>query len=171
MARHRLRLKKLINWSVQGPIVTRLLSHFAAYNAATLLLLIILQAVRTSVNAISGVQPAGPEPTLWQQAAPVTICMVLMLPFMVWDLMRLTNRVAGPLYRFEAIMAEYVKTGVLRTATLRQGDLLMDFETRFNEFAEAMHQRHPESRPAEPSSSQPAAANADESTIPFRQSV
>ena len=168
----RIRLKKMINWSVQGPIVNRLLLHVLAYNAATLCLLMLVYGVRTSLAAITE-QPTMTSPlTFWQQAAPVMVCMLIMVPYMVWDLMKLTNRIAGPLHRFESLLKDFIKSGTLNPANLRDGDLLTDFQAQFNEFAAALHAMHPNTKPGPISEQKPVAVVSDaQNSIPFRQSV
>jgi hypothetical protein len=146
MAR-RIRFQKLVSWSVQGPIVSRLLLHFLAYNAATLFLLSTVWAAHSTLASLSDTPAVAAPLTFWRQAAPVIICMTLMTPFMIWDLMALTNRIAGPLWRFEQLMGDFVRSGTLRRAKLRNGDLLTDFQKQFNEFAEALHALYPETRP------------------------
>lgn len=151
------RLKKLNNWTVQGPIVIRLMVHFLAYNTATLFLLLVVYGVKSSLSVITD-SPVSAQPvTFWQQASPVVICMLVMMPFMVWDLMILTNRIAGPLYRFESLLKEFGKSGKLKLAVLRQGDLITDYQNQFNEFVAAMHVMYPELRPETAS---PAARSA-----------
>lgn len=142
------RWKKLVNLSIQGPIILRLLMHFLAYNAATLCLLLVVYSVKRSVSAIAD-HPDNTAPmTLWQQAAPVVFCMLVMMPFMVWDLIQFTNRIAGPLYRFETLLNDFSRTGKLKAATLRRDDLLTDYQRRFNDFVAAIHVRCPETQPA-----------------------
>lgn len=176
MSKH-LRLKKLINWTVQGPIVTRLMVHFLAYNTATLFLLLVVYGVKSSLAVIAD-SPASSEPvTFWQQASPVVICMLVMMPFMVWDLMQLTNRIAGPLYRFESLLKEFAKTGKLKPAVLRQGDLLTDYQNQFNEFVASMHMMYPELRPgtatptADAASKNDALTNDASETVAYRKTV
>ena len=82
-----------------------------------------------------------------RDAGPVLFCMAIMTPFMVWDLIVLTNRIAGPLYRFEALMKDFVKSGTLKQANLRDGDLLTGFQKQYNEFVEALHALYPETIP------------------------
>jgi|GEM_PF-960363 len=142
----RARKKKMINWSVQGPIISRLLLHFFAYNVATLFLLAAFWGARAAISSMSESPDARAPLTLWQQAAPVVIAMVVMTPFMVWDLMRFTNRIAGPLYRFECLMKDFVKSGTLQEAAIREGDLLTDFQKQFNEFAQALNALHPDTK-------------------------
>jgi hypothetical protein len=171
MAKH-LRLKKLINWTVQGPIVIRLMIHFMAYNTATLLLLLVVYGVKSSLAVIADSPVSADPATFWQQASPVVICMLVMMPFMVWDLMKLTNRIAGPLCRFESLLKEFGKTGKLKLAVLRQGDLLTDYQTQFNEFVAAMHAKYPELRPgnASPAPESPLQDGSNEA-VAFRKTV
>jgi hypothetical protein len=142
----RARKKKMINWSVQGPIISRLLLHFFAYNVATLFLLAAFWGARAALSSLSESPDARAPLTLWQQSAPVVIAMIVMTPFMVWDLMRLTNRIAGPLFRFECLLKDFVKTGTLQEAAIREGDLLTDFQKQFNEFTQALHALHPDTK-------------------------
>jgi len=157
MAR-RIRFKKLVSWSVQGPIVLRLLLHFLAYNAATLFLLSTVWAARSAIASLSDTPAVATPLTFWQQAASVIICMTLMTPFMIWDLMALTNRIAGPLWRFEQLLGDFVKSGTLKRAVLCNGDLLTDFQKQFNEFAEALHALYPETKPESGASEKPESA-------------
>ena len=171
MSKH-LRLKKLINWTVQGPIVTRLMVHFLAYNTATLFLLLVVYGVKSSLDVISDSPSRMESATFWQQASPVVICVLVMMPFMVWDLMQLTNRIAGPLYRFESLLKDFAKTGKLKAAVLRDGDLLTNYQIQFNEFVAAMHVRYPELRPAtQPAKADSVSKNETEETVAFRKTV
>ena len=154
----RFRLKKLINWTIQGPIVIRLLMHVMSYNVATLFLLLVVYGIKGSLAAIAE-QPASVEPlTFWQQAAPIIICMCVMMPFMAWDLAKLTNRIAGPMFRFESILRDFSKSGTICSATIRKGDLLTDYQKQFNEFVESLHALYPQTIPV---SKTPAAAQPD----------
>lgn len=143
----RFRLKKMINWTIQGPIVMRLIVHFMAYNVATVFLLLAIYGIKSSLAAIND-DPASVEPmTFGQQIAPVVISMCLLMPFMIWDLMKLTNRIAGPLFRFERILKDFERSGTIRPATLRDGDLLTDYQKQFNCFVESLHALYPELQP------------------------
>ncbi|MCA9062654.1 MAG: hypothetical protein KDA96_06330 [Planctomycetaceae bacterium] len=156
----RLRLKKIVNWKVQGPFIWRLVLHFFAYNAAVLGLLLAAWGIQTAVAAVTDSPVVPHVPTLWERIAPLAIAMAVMTPFMIWDLMRITNRVAGPLYRFECLLNEFVESGRISHARLREGDLPTDFQKKFNEFVEAMHGLYPETvpekQPAAKSESRPA---------------
>lgn len=70
-----------------------------------------------------------------------------MTPFLIWDLIKLTNRIAGPLFRFETLLNDFGKTGKLNAAKLREGDLLTDYQQRFNAFVVVLHAQYPETQP------------------------
>ncbi|MBL8815600.1 MAG: hypothetical protein JNL58_06195 [Planctomyces sp.] len=141
------RKQQLISRKIQIPIVVRVVVHLFAYNAAVLCLLVIAWGVRNSWAMLSDhVQPAGPT-TFQDHAIPVLFCMLAMTPVMVWDLIRLTNRVAGPIHRFETLLDRFIATGKLDQAKLRDDDLLMEFQDKFNEFTEALHALYPETCP------------------------
>ena len=160
----RLRLKKLINWTVQGPIVRRLMVHFFAYNFAVVFLLLVVYGVKGALASISDAPAITAPVTFWQQASPVVICMLVMMPFMIWDLMKLTNRIAGPLFRFECLLKEFNQTGKLKPAVLRDGDLLTDYQAQFNKFVQLIHEAYPETQPA-PATSAPAPATESATSV------
>lgn len=143
-----LRFKKLINWTVQGPIVLRIVAHMATYNIALFALLLMAWGMRSLMGTL-GSEPVTNEYffVFRRDAAPVLFCMAIMTPFMIWDLISLTNRIAGPLYRFESLMKDFVKSGTLKQANLRDGDLLTGFQKQYNEFVEALHALYPETIP------------------------
>lgn len=141
------RQKQLINRKVQVAIVVRVLVHLVAYNAAVMSVLIVAWGLQNSVNVLKeGQEPLGAA-AFREQIWMVIAAMAVMLPVMTWDLIRLTNKVAGPLHRFQSILDEFVRSGKLQKASLRERDLLTEFQGKFNEFAEALHALHPETNP------------------------
>lgn len=142
------RFKKLVNWTVQGPIVLRIVAHMVTYNVALFSLLLMAWGMRSLMGSLGGEPVTTDDFVFRRDAGPVLFCMAIMTPFMVWDLISLTNRIAGPLYRFEALMKDFVKSGTLQQANLREKDLLTGFQKQFNEFVEALHALHPETIPA-----------------------
>jgi len=86
---------------------------------------------------------------------------------MIWDLIKLTNRIGGPLFRFETLLDDFGKTEKLNAAVLREGDLLTDYQQRFNAFVAVLHARYPETQPA----SVAPAAEPVNATVAFRKSV
>lgn len=61
---------------------------------------------------------------------------LLLLPIVIYEMIRQTHRVAGPLVRFSGAMQDMMNGKVIKPVKLREGDMLTDFEKIFNEFAE-----------------------------------
>ncbi|MCA9036256.1 MAG: hypothetical protein KDA91_14065 [Planctomycetaceae bacterium] len=142
-----LRKKKMVNRLIQGTMIARLGIHIFAYNIAILALIVITYAIQMSTAVVTDQAGDAEIFTLKSQLLTVGGAMLFMMPFIVFDLLCLSNRVAGPLYRFETILADFVKSGSLTRARIREGDLLVDFEKQFNEFVEAVHALYPETIP------------------------
>jgi hypothetical protein len=129
-----LRSKKLINMTVQGPILLRVIGHMFTYNIALFALLLMAWGM-CSVTGFLTEEPVTSESFVFKRD-------------LISVLISLTNRIAGPLYRFEALMKDFVRSGTLDRANLRESDLLKGFQTQFNEFVEALHALYPETIPA-----------------------
>ena len=138
------RKKKLINKQIQGTIILRLTTYIVAYNLAILALIVVSYAFQASAAVITDTVVPNRGFSLRSQLITVGGCMLFMLPFMVYDLLKFSNRVAGPLYRYQQILADFVKSGAIVKAKTRDQDLLTDFEKQFNEFVEAVNTLYPE---------------------------
>ena len=67
---------------------------------------------------------------------PITVTALLLLPVVIYEMVRQTHRIAGPLVRFSNAMQEMQDGKVIQPVKLREGDMLTDFESLFNEFVE-----------------------------------
>ena len=70
---------------------------------------------------------------------PITVAAGLLLPVVIYELIRQTHRIAGPLVRFSHAMNDMMAGKTIQPVKLREGDMLTDFEKLFNEFV-AFHQ-------------------------------
>jgi hypothetical protein len=72
---------------------------------------------------------------------------LLMLPFVIYDMMRLSNRFAGPMYRLHRSMEQLASGAAVETIRFREGDFWQEFADTFNKLAakvESERQHHPE---------------------------
>lgn len=155
------RRRLMVNWSIQGPLILRLLTHLVTQWAAMATLIMICWIYQGKA-----VTPdAGPTSNFWYRFLPLAASAVALLPYTILDLLRISHRIAGPLYRFEMIMKEFEESGTLPPADIRENDLLRDYCARFNTFVDAVHQRYPDSCPeANASESQPESSERDPSS-------
>ena len=88
---------------------------------------------------------------------PITLAATLLVPIVIYELIRQTHRIAGPLIRFSNALKDMMAGKTITPVKLREGDMLTDFEGIFNEFI-VFHQSKvrgaapaaPESAPAAP---------------------
>jgi hypothetical protein len=99
---------------------------------------------------------------LWAQFWPLLICGVLMLPLMIYDLLSLTNRFAGPMIRLRGAMRRLADGHRVDPVQFRQQDFWKEFAEYFNEIAEQL-EREPsgtgDARTADAAGSQRHAAS------------
>ncbi len=134
----------LVNWRVQGPILIRLVVHVVTFAAVLLSLVILCWIYQRSVIESAFGPNSEPLHAFWYRFLPIAGCSLALAPFAILDLLRITNRIAGPIHRFEETMKEFEETGVMPKASLRENDLLIDFCGRFNQLVDEMHKRFPE---------------------------
>lgn len=83
---------------------------------------------------------------LWLNCGPALLGSVLLLPLVLLDCLRLSNRFAGPMVRFERAIGELVENGRTDPVTLRDGDYWLKFAENFNVIAEKIQNQSKPSR-------------------------
>jgi hypothetical protein len=73
-----------------------------------------------------------PLEEFWPQFAPAVIVSVLMLPILMFDCIRLTNWLAGPMFRVRREMRNLANGTPTNPIQLRTGDFWMEFADEFN---------------------------------------
>lgn len=131
MMRNR-RKKYSIDSAVQGALVRRLLCHWLAFCALCTLTLPIWRV-------INGGAIDGPFMLLmreaWVEMIPVFLLMVLLLPMFVWDTIKMSNRFAGPMYRFRNVLRSMAGGERVQPIRLRRGDFWTDVAKDINAVA------------------------------------
>ncbi|MGB4741282.1 MAG: hypothetical protein WBH50_24035 [Fuerstiella sp.] len=139
----------------------RLAIHIITFTAALASLLCIIWMMQSGDMPAAYGSDVKSVNMFWFRFMPFATACAVLIPLIIWDIFRITNRLAGPLYRFEEVMSEFEATGILPEAKLRDNDLLDHFCTRFNRFVATMHERYPECRPEQPSQK----STTDRSTV------
>ena len=67
---------------------------------------------------------------------------VFMIPIVVWDSIRFSNRVAGPVYRITKTVRELAGQSPVRTLKIRQNDFCHDMVDAVNVLVDQHQQRH-----------------------------
>ncbi len=69
-----------------------------------------------------------------QQHYSMLICAALVFPFILWDTLKFTHRIAGPLQRFQTTLKAMTEGRTAQKIQIRKGDLLFDLQESFNEY-------------------------------------
>ena len=127
----------------------RLAIHIITFTAASASLLCIIWMMQSGELPAAYGSDIESVNMFWFRFMPFATACAVLIPLIIWDIFRITNRLAGPLYRFGEVMSEFEATGILPEAKLRDNDLLDHFCTSFNRFVATMHERYPECRSAQ----------------------
>lgn len=125
-----LRKKLLVNRDVQGAIICRTVLHWFFYLAAIVLIVVVFKVWEDpSQMAIRLVFSS------FVDFAPAVIASVVLLPLMVYDTLKETHRVAGPIYRLQCEMQRLTNGKQYRELRFRDGDHWYNVADTFNELA------------------------------------
>jgi hypothetical protein len=119
---------------------TRLVLRLAAYMALLpLVLLNLLFAWKVAVEGINN--PPEQLLELLREYLRLGVCLLAVIPAMLWDAIRFSHRLVGPLIRFRRCAQDIARGEPVRPIKLRDGDYLTEFRDEFNEMLEALQRR------------------------------
>lgn len=121
----RRRYRFLADWKLQGNFCLRISFYWLACQVA-------LVATILGFLALEG-QPRVGEGSPWSFIVPAIVASSLLLPIVLLDIMRFSNRFAGPLVRLRKSMQMLAEGKSVTELHFRPGDYLNELSTQFNE--------------------------------------
>lgn len=73
---------------------------------------------------------------LWSRMAPAFVAVTLLMPIVMFDLVRLSNRFTGPLFRMRGSMRQLARGERVQPLQFREGDFWHDVAEEFNAMAD-----------------------------------
>lgn len=73
---------------------------------------------------------------------PMLICFGILVPAIVWDVVKFCHRVAGPIDRFNQLTQQIANDEPVRRLKLREADELHELMGNFNNMLESLNRRH-----------------------------
>lgn len=151
MARTRIKRKQLfVDPRVQGAILFRATMNWLCCMVTIVSLVLCWRML---------VGPARPAhlqlEELWAQSGPALIITLLILPFVMYDMGRLTNRFAGPLFRLRNSMRCLARGEKVEPVHFRENDFWPEIAEEFNALIVKIERLE-----AERKASEPATANS-----------
>ena len=125
-----LRKKLYVNREVQGALILRSILHWYFYMCAILLTVVVFTVIRDpSELAIKLVFKS------FIYFSPGIIASVILLPLFVWDILKASNKVAGPIHRLRNEMAILAAGHDVKELRFRDGDHWTELAEDFNKLA------------------------------------
>lgn len=129
------RRSRFVDSKVQGALVKRFVLHWIAFLLTSFVLLVLWQLL-VSGDPIHGFGSVLDE--IWTHNMPVFVTLIVLLPVLVFDTIKLSHRFAGPVIRLrEALrdVADGVPGGRLQ---FRENDFWRDLPDIFNRAIDRM---------------------------------
>lgn len=128
-----LRQQLLVDQNVQGSLLQRT----ALYSAASVLYFFVILIFREWVSSPSGtfteaVLSCLSESTYWAPG------FMLLIPIVAYDLLKLTNRFAGPFFRLRREMRRLARDESEMSLRFREGDFWVEIADDFNSVREEL---------------------------------
>jgi hypothetical protein len=151
------RKRLFIDPKVQGPLLTRVVAYWCFY-------FLVITEVLMCWDIATG--PKGPFfshfrfDLLWEQHSTVVIASLIVLPVLLWDVLHVSNRLVGPVYRMRRSLRAMAAGEFVAPIQVRKGDFGAEMADEINAVAAYLDRLKPNagiaSSPAAPAESQPA---------------
>jgi len=127
----RVRKRLFVDAKVQGTFVLRVVCYwFLCLGTITLMLLcwrVLTGPARLFYTHLD---------ELWYQFGPALVASFVLLPLIIVDVIRVSNRLVGPLLRLRGSMRDLARGEKVRPIRFRRGDFWPEFAEEFNALLE-----------------------------------
>jgi hypothetical protein len=127
---YRLRKRLFVDSKVQGALLVRSAVYWLGCIAVMSVMLICWE-VFASTGSIREVQ----FDQIWYRYAPALAMSLLILPFVLFDVVRISNRMVGPVYRMRNYMRQLAEGQRVAPLQFRQDDFWKEMADEFNALA------------------------------------
>lgn len=137
------RTRFFVNSRVQGQILLRFAAYWVVYHIVLWHTLFLYRYCEYRFELAMGTPPqtfAQLYGTFCRQYYPIVFSALAVLPVLLWDIVKITHRLVGPLIRFQRSLERLTAGERVDPIQLRQGDYLQEFQQQFNAFLET-HRR------------------------------
>lgn len=133
-ARLNSRKTKVVNVQVQWTLAARVMLHFFVFVCVGAALGLINQFLSNPLASATDHLAA-----FWRQSKPLLLALLCLVPIFVRDTLKLTNRIAGPIYNLHRT-CEQLAAGDpnVRPLQFRNGDMWADLPEKFNGMVEKL---------------------------------
>ena len=137
----RIRKQLFVDPKVQGALVLRVLLYWAVCLITVTLMLLCWSILRTPRMFYTHLDD------MWFHYGPAPIASFVLLPMVVLDIIRVSNRFAGPLVRLRRSMRALARGEHVEPIKFRKGDFWQEFADEFNAVAARFQRERPNAEP------------------------
>jgi hypothetical protein len=159
---HQKRRHLFVDPKVQGALILRVVMYWVVF-VATITLMLLCWRIVTG--------PARPFymhfGEMWLQFGPAVVAAFLLLPLVIYDIVQMSNRFCGPLFRLRRSLRALARGEHVAPISFREGDFWPEFALEFNTLLARVQREVPPTGPqstveAEPQPAEtPVAATAE----------
>ncbi len=156
------RRRVFVSRMIQGRLVLRVVGFWFVYHFVLVAAMFLYHYARYFGEQLAG-GPAQSFAELFQQFyvtnSSLVVCALAVLPLVVWDAVKTTHRIAGPLVRFQKVLNQMAEGEKVERIKLRDGDLLVELQDAFNAYID---KRNETPEPTEPNAIDERLSRLDE---------
>ena len=125
-----LRKRFFVDYRVQGALIVRVVLYWLMCLLTMTLLLLGWGMIADPVRPLN-----AHLTELWALHGPAAVASLLLLPAVIFDLVRVSNRFAGPMFRLRRSMHDLAQGKPVAAVHFRHGDFWQEFADDFNTIA------------------------------------
>ncbi|MFM9965154.1 MAG: hypothetical protein ACKV2Q_28485 [Planctomycetaceae bacterium] len=131
------RKRLFVNRAIQGRLMARTAFYWVLYHAVLWMAMFVYRYFEYRGAVLAGATPRSFSDLYGQfvrENVSLMVCGLAILPIVLWDLLKFSHRVVGPLVRFQRSLESLTAGERVNEVRLRNGDLLFDLQASFNQY-------------------------------------
>lgn len=141
--------------SIQGTVIGRFAVYWVGYHMTLFHGMLLYGFLRGNfLRSGSGLSFWDYYVKFFQVNYSILLCAAVICPILLWDTLRVTHRIAGPVVRFKKALKKLSQGETVAPIQLRDGDLMGELQDAFNEFLASRH------APGQKTNGQPSSTEA-----------
>jgi hypothetical protein len=129
------RRKQVADAKIQFAVARRFAWHICVFFAVASLLGLLVQFLANPLQGFSHCWSS-----FWSTSGPYLVVLMAMLPMFIWDTLKLTNRIVGPICRLRTTIRRINRGEEPAPIQFRDGDFWQDLAADLNALTERLRQ-------------------------------
>jgi hypothetical protein len=124
-----------VSGSIQGTVIGRFAVYWVGYHMTLWHGMLLYGFLRGNLlRSGAGMSFWDYYVKFFQVNYSILLCAAAICPILLWDTLRVTHRIAGPVVRFKKALKQLSRGENVQPIKLRDGDLMGELQDAFNEF-------------------------------------